>query len=486
MNQFENSPLYGIMHPRSVAFWGASSNPIGMGTVQLSQLLDLGFEGAVYPVHPHEKTIMGLKAYASIDEIPETVDLAIFVLPTRVVPEILEQCGRAGVKRAIIVSAGFGEVGAEGKELQNLIVEIARKYDIQFIGPNCIGVVNPHLRLNTTFYPYTAQPGFIGMASQSGSFITQMFTYLEKVGLGYSQGISVGNEAILDIVDCLEYLGECPETKVIALYIEAIRRGRDFLRVAREVSKKKPIVAYYVGGSKAGSRAGLSHTGALAGPDPLYDGIFAQTGVIRAYSMEELFDYCFVLGTQPLPRSNRIAILTHSGGPGAAASDSADRHGLELVDFSPSTVERLKPLVPHTASVRNPVDLTFSRNYGDYMEKLPRILLEDEKVDSLFIYCLMPDHRVITSALGPRMAPEQALEAARIYIKTQCEAAAGLSVEYNKPVVGGTFCSRSEQFVRELQDRDFPLLLSPERAVRGLAALVRYATWSAGEVNATD
>lgn len=483
MNQFENSPLFRIMHPRSVAFWGASSNPIGMGSVQLSQLLALGFEGSVYPVHPHEKTILGLKAYASVDEIPEPVDLAVFVLPTRVVPEILEQCGRAGVKRAIIVSAGFGEVGPEGKELQNLIVEIARKHDIRFIGPNCIGVVNPHLRLNTTFYPYTAEPGFVGMASQSGSFITQMFTLLEKMGLGYSQGISVGNEAVLDIVDCLEYLGECPDTKVIALYIEAIRRGRDFLRVAKEVSKKKPIVAYYVGGSKGGSRAGLSHTGALAGPDPLYDGIFSQTGVIRAYSMEELFDYCSVLGTQPLPRSNRLAILTHSGGPGAAASDSADRNGLDLVGFSPSTIERLKPLVPHTASVRNPVDLTFSRNYGDYMATLPRILLEDDNVDGLFIYCLMPDHRVITSALGARMAPEQALEAARIYIKTQCEAAVGLSAEYGKPVVGGSFCTRSDQFVRELQDRGFPLLPSPERAVKALSALVKYAAWREGREN---
>lgn len=477
MNQYEISPLYGIMHPRSVAFWGASSNPIGMGSVQLSQLLALGFEGSVYPVHPHEKNIMGLKAYAAIKDIPEPVDLAIFVLPTRVVPEILEECGRAGVKRAIIVSAGFGEIGPEGRELQNLIVEIARKYEIQFIGPNCIGVVNPHIRLNTTFYPYTAKPGFIGMASQSGSFITQMFSYLEKTGLGYSQGISVGNEAVLDIVDCLEYLGDCPDTKVIALYIEAIRRGRDFLRVAREVSKKKPIVAYYVGGSRAGSRAGLSHTGALAGPDPLYDGIFNQTGVIRAYSMEELFDYSFVLGTQPLPRGNRLAVLTHSGGPGAAASDSADRNGLDLIDFSPATAERLQVLVPHTASIRNPVDLTFSRNYGDYMEKLPRILLEDENVDALFIYCLMPDHRVILSALGARMAPEQALEAARIYIKTQCEAAAGLSLEYGKPVVGGSFCTRAEQFVRELQDRDFPLLPSPERAVKALSALVRYAAW---------
>jgi acetate---CoA ligase (ADP-forming) subunit alpha len=333
------------------------------------------------------------------------------------------------------------------------------------------------VRLNTTFYPYNATAGFIGMVSQSGSFVTQMFTHLEKFGLGFSQAMSVGNEAVLDLVDCIEYLGECPETRVIGLYIEAIRRGRDFLRVVREVSKKKPIVAYYVGGSKGGSRAGLSHTGALAGPDPLYDGIFKQAGVTRASTIEELFDFCYVMGSQPLPRGRGVAILTHSGGPGAAAADSADRSGLDLVDFSPSTVERLRPLVPHTASVRNPVDLTFSRNMGDYMAKMPRILLEDDRVDGLFIYCLMPDHRVITSVIGSRVDKDQAEAVARQYISTQCETAAQLSSEYGKPVVGGSFCDRSEQFVNELQDRGFPVLPSPERAVRALAALAKYAEW---------
>ncbi len=248
MDGFEQSPLYRIMHPASVAFWGASGNPMGMGSVQLSQMLALGFEGPVYPMHPREQEILGLKAYHHLKDVPGPVDLAILVLPTKVVPEILEECGKSGVTRAIIVSAGFGEKGSDGKELQNRIVEIARKYGIHFIGPNCIGVVNPYAKLNTTFFPYEATPGFIGMASQSGSFITQVFVHLEKFGLGFSQGFSVGNEAMTDITDCLEYLGQCPHTKVIALYIEGVRRGRDFFRVAREVSKRKPIVAYYIGG----------------------------------------------------------------------------------------------------------------------------------------------------------------------------------------------------------------------------------------------
>jgi acyl-CoA synthetase (NDP forming) len=475
MDGFEQSPLYRIMHPASVAFWGASSNPMGMGSVQLSQMLALGFEGPVYPMHPREQEILGLKAYHHLKDVPGPVDLAVLVLPTKVVPEILEECGKSGVTRAIIVSAGFGEKGSDGKELQNRIVEIARKYGIHFIGPNCIGVVNPYAKLNTTFFPYEASPGFIGMASQSGSFITQVFVHLEKFGLGFSQGFSVGNEAMTDITDCLEYLGQCPDTKVIALYIEGVRRGRDFFRVAREVSKRKPIVAYYIGGSESGKRAALSHTGALAGPDPLYDGIFRQCGIIRAQSVEELFDMCCVLGSQPLPTGNGLAVLTHSGGPGAAAADTAERNGLKLANLSSATSEGLGALVPHTASIGNPVDLTFNRNPSDYTEAMPRILLQDPNVHNLFMYLLIPIQRVSTAfqAMGAKAGKAAAM--AEDYIDDQCAVVAKLSASYGKPVVGASFCTRDEPFVRELQDGGVPVLPSPERAIKALSALVKYA-----------
>jgi acetate---CoA ligase (ADP-forming) subunit alpha len=463
------------MHPRSIALWGASSNPTGMGSVQLAQLRSLGFEGPVYPMHPREKTVAGLPAYAHLQDVPGPVDLAVLIVPTGVVPEILEECGKAGVTRAIIVSAGFGEMGSEGKELQKRLVEIARTYGIHFVGPNCIGVVNPYVKLNTTFFPYNAFAGFIGMASQSGSFITQMFEHLEKFGLGFSQGFSIGNEAMTDIVDCLEYLGECPNTKVIALYVESIKRGRDFCRVAREVSKKKPIVAYYVGGSEAGRKAALSHTGALAGPDQLYDGIFKQCGIIRASSIEELFDLCYVLGSQPVPRSNRITILTHSGGPGAAAADTAERWGLRLAQLSPETVQALSPHVPHTASVGNPVDLTFNRNPADYMQLLPRILLQDEGADMLFIYFLIPVQRVVQTLEATGMDSREASEVAAKFISDQCKSVAEIAGEFGKPLAGGSFCPRTEPFIRELQDLGVPVLPSPERAVKALACLAKYA-----------
>lgn len=475
MNNQKLQALRKMMHPRSIAFWGASANATAMGSVQLAQLLELGFEGTVYPIHPTDREILGLKAYSDIAEVPGPVDLAVLILPTRVVPEILEACGRAGVTQAIVVTAGFSEANNEGKALERRLVEIAHRYGITFLGPNCIGVVNSAWKLNTTFFPYVAPPGFIGMASQSGSFITQMFVHLEKSGMGFSQGFSVGNEAMVDITDCLEYLGDCPNTKVIALYIETIRRGREFFRVAKEVVRKKPIVAYYVGGSQAGGRAALSHTGAMAGNDLLYTGMFKQCGIIRAYTIEELFDYCYLLGSQPLPRGNRVAILTHSGGPGASAADAAERNGLVLSRFSPTTVERLRQVLPHTASVANPVDMTFSRNPQTYTEILPGILLEDKNVDALFMYLLIPYHRVLHTIQGLGVSEKDAQTAAEAYISSQCEAISSLSGKYGKPVAGGSFCTRDEPFVRGLQAQGFAVLPSPERAVKALSALVSYA-----------
>jgi acyl-CoA synthetase (NDP forming) len=247
------------------------------------------------------------------------------------------------------------------------------------------------------------------------------------------------------------------------------------VKVARETSKIKPIVAYYVGGSEAGKRAALSHTGALAGPDALYEGIFRQCGIVRAQSIEELFDFCSVLGTQPLPEGDRIAVLTHSGGPGAAAADAAARSGLTLAEFSPETVGRIRPLVPITASIVNPVDLTFNRSPEDYTRTLPKILLEDPGVDSLFMYLLMPLHRVRKTILHMTKDPANAAVLADQFLGIQAEAVAKLASTWGKPVVGASFGPRSEPFVHKLQEDGVPVLPSPERAVKAIAALTRYA-----------
>ncbi len=477
LQSMKESPLYPILNPASIAFYGASNNFTAMGTTQLNNLRSLGFRGALYPIHPKLDEVQGIKAYRSVLALPETPDLAVMVLPTHIVPQMVEECGRKGIKHVIIVSGGFNEVGGEGVALQGRIVDIARQYDMRFLGPNCIGVVNPSHKLNTTFFPYTISPGFIGMASQSGSFVTQMFDYLGRFGLGFSAAVSVGNEADMDIVDCLEYLAACPNTRVIALYIEAIRRGRAFLETARDITPHKPIVAFYVGGSDAGKRAGFSHTGAMAGPDPLYDGVFRQSGIIRARSIEELFDFCWVLGACPAPDGNRVIIQTHSGGPGAAAADACGRAGLALPSLSTATREKLAPFIPHTASMNNPVDLTFTKNPLDYFHEIPKTLLEAQETDGLMIYFLVPTRTVRLALESMGIKEDQVAQQSEQIIDQQSSAVSALPGEYGKPVIGYSLRTREDLFIAKVQDKGIPILESPERGARAMGALARYAGW---------
>ena len=478
LNSIKESPLYPIVNPKSIAFFGASNNFSSMGTSQFNSLRDLGFEGTIYPVHPKEEKVQNLKAYRSVLDLPEVPDLAVLVVPTKIVSKLLEECGEKGIKHAIIVSGGFKEVGAEGGDREQELTAIATKYGIRFLGPNCIGVANPYHKLNTTFLRYLGDPGFIGMASQSGSFVTQMFNYLSRFSLGFSTAFSVGNEANFDIVDCLEYLGACPNTKVIALYIEGIRRGREFMEMARSIIPYKPIVALYIGGSETGRQAGFSHTGALAGPDQLYDGMFHQSGVIRAYSIGELFDMCWVLGRLPKPRGSRVVIQTHSGGPGAAAADSCGREGLELPALSQDTVKKLAPLVPNTGSIHNPVDITFTKNPIDYFSDIPKILLEEDNTDILLVYFLVPSQMVNRALERMGLSKDQVIEKSAKFIDAQCKSIARLIETYNKPIVGFTFRSIQEDFTKSLINQGVPVFEGPERAVRALTASVKYSRLS--------
>lgn len=469
----KESPLYQIANPKSIAFFGASNSISAMGTNLLLSLLDLGFEGAVYPVHPKEEQVQNLKAYKNVLDLPEVPDLAVLVLPTRIVCQTMEACGKKGIKHAIVVSGGFKEKGGQGVDLEKELVEIAGRYGVRFLGPNCIGVANPHHRLNTTFIPHEGPSGFIGLASQSGSFITQMFNYLAGLGLGFSTAFSVGNEANIDLVDCLEYLGACPRTKVIALYIEGINRGREFVKTARSIVPNKPIVALYIGGSEAGKRAGFSHTGAMAGPDRLYDGIFQQSGVIRAQCIIELFDFCG-LGSLPEPRGPRVVIQTHSGGPGAAAADSCGRAGLELPALSEETIEKLSPFVPPTGSVNNPVDLTFTKNPLHFFSEIPGILIEEEKADILLIY-LLTAPQVMRRALTNMGVPEEQIEGQNNkLIASQAKSLARFLETKDKPLMGYTFRSLDDPAIRFIMDQGIPVFQGSERSARTIRALVQY------------
>ena len=474
IKDIKESPLYHILNPESIAFFGASNRFTAMGTSQLVSILSLGYEGRVYPIHPREEMVQGLKAYKNVMEIPDVPDLAVIVLPTKIVSSVLEECGKKGIKHAIIISGGFKEIGEQGHRLEQELISVSRRYGIRMLGPNCIGIVNPHLRLNTTFIEYTATPGFIGMASQSGSFITQMSSYLSQFQLGFSAGISVGNEADIDIVDCMDYLFHCPNTKVIGLYIETIRRGREFIELARKIVPHKPIVAFYAGGSEAGKRASLSHTGALAGPDKLYDGVFRQAGVIRANSIEELFDFCWVLGKCPLPGGDRVIIQTHSGGPGAVTADACERSGLRLPYLSPESEMQLSSVIPHTGSLKNPIDITFTKNPFDYFSTIPGILINDENTDILLIYILMPSKTISRALESMGIDEEQIENQAHEMIKSFSNSLSQIFNSVKKPIIGFSYQPRDDELLNIMEQSGIPVLPGPHRAARAIMALVKY------------
>ena len=471
----QDHPLYTIMHPRSLAIAGASNDFSKMGTIQLVNLVGGGYPGKIYPIHPKEETIFGLKAYRTGRDLPEAVDLAILTIPTPAVPEVLKDLGERGVKRAIVISGGFKETGGRGRELEAEILGIAREYGIRFLGPNCIGVIHPSFHLNPTMYPYLHKFGGVGIASQSGTYVTQILPYLAKLQIGFSQAFSVGNGADLDLVDCLGYLAEDPETKAIAVYIEGIKRPRDFIRAASKATQAKPVVALYVGGTEAGSRSAASHTGSISGPDHLYDALFRQAGVIRASTVEDLFEWAGALSLQPIPKGRNMAILTHSGGPASSLADACNRWGLSVPLFSERLQARVRELLPATGSFRNPVDLTFFMDMGVMMEKLPRIILEDPGIDGLLMHGVMGStfFRSV-SEIARKWIKVPSYEQVRDFFLGTMDAFIKLPQQYGKPVIASSFADREDDAVKIAQDSGIPCFRAPERAVSAMAALCRY------------
>jgi acyl-CoA synthetase (NDP forming) len=469
-------PLYQIMHPESVAVVGASNDLFKMGSIQLANLLGGKYPGKIFPIHPQQDPILGLKAYRSGRELPEPVDLAIITIPPSAVPEVLKDLGERGVKRAIIISGGFRELGEKGRALEEQTLQIARQYGIRFLGPNCIGVINPAFHLNPTMYPYIHQPGAVAVASQSGTYVTQVLPLLAKSQIGYSKAVSVGNGADLDLVDCLEYLGGDSETRAIALYIEGIRRPRDFVRIASQVSEVKPVVALYVGGTEAGARSSASHTGSLSGPDFLYDALFKQSGVIRAHSVEDLYEWAWALACLPLPKGKNMAILTHSGGPASSLADACNRWGMKVPVFSPELQAKVRQLIPETGSFSNPVDLTFFMDMSVLMEKLPQMILENPSIDGLLLHGIIGSSYVRSvGQVAQEWVKLPPYDAMKGVLLSPMGSFARLPEKFGKPVIASSFNEREDDAVAYVQDQRLPCYRAPERAVRAMAALCRYA-----------
>ena len=374
--------LDSIFSPKSIAVIGASQTPGSVGEAVFNNILQGGYTGTVYPVNVKAHSVHGVRAYSSIRDLPEQVDLAIVIVPAPVVPRIVEECGESGVRGLVVISAGFKEVGEEGATLERETAETGRKYSIRLVGPNCLGVVNTSLqtRLNSSFASKMPMEGSIAFASQSGVLCAAILDYASGEKIGFFKFVSMGNKADLNENDLLEYLGHDPDTKVILLYVEDLVDGRKFLEVASRVTQTKPIIAVKAGVSPEGAKAAASHTGALAGSEEAYDAVLRQSGVLRVESVIELFDYGRAFAEQPLPKSNRVAIITNGGGPGIMATDACVRYGLEIAPFSERTKKKLRAGLPKSASVNNPVDVIGDAQ-ADRYEVALKAVLWDPNVD---------------------------------------------------------------------------------------------------------
>lgn len=454
--------LQRLLAPRSVAVIGASTRSGSVGRAVFANILLGDYQGIVYPVNPKAKSILGVRAYPSVQEIPDEVDLAVVIVPAAAVPQVLEECGRKRIPGAVVISAGFKEIGGEGLQLERRVQEIAREHDIALVGPNCLGIINtdPEVRLNATFARSMPPPGKVAFISQSGAVGVAALEYAESEHIGLSKFISVGNKAVLHENHLLRALAEDPHTDVILLYLENLEDPKGFLELAREITgelpQKKPILAIKSGRTREGARAAASHTGALAGSDEVYDALFHQCGVLRVETLEELFEYAQALAQQPAPKGDRVAIVTNAGGPGIMATDACVRHGLRLARFSEETTRRLREGLPPTASVQNPVDLIGDAREDRYEHAL-RLVLGDENVDAVIVICtpqMMADLEAIARTIA---------DAAR---------------EHKKPVLACLMALEEiGEALRLLEEAEVPHYRFPEDAARSLAEMAHYTSW---------
>jgi acetate---CoA ligase (ADP-forming) len=455
MNQ--STKLDSLFAPKSIAVIGASNRQGSVGRAVFTNILLNEYTGTVYPVNPKDHSISGVRSYSSVLDLPESVDVAVVVVPAAVVPGVIEDCGKKGVKGLIVISAGFKEVGQDGAALEHQVSALAQKYSMRMIGPNCLGTINtdPDVRLNASFASQMPVEGSIAFASQSGALGEAVIDYAAGEGIGFSKFISVGNKADVNENDILEYLRTDPKTKVILLYIEDIIDGRKFVDTVTRVTQEKPIIAVKAGVSPEGAKAASSHTGALAGSDEAYNAILRQSGVIRVESIIDLFDYARAFAKQPPPRGNRVAIITNGGGPGRMATDASVRYGLRISQFSEATKTMLRAGLPKEASVNNPIDLIGDAQADRY--GLALRALQDESVDCGLIL----------------LTPQ-----AMVDLKKVAETIATIGPKFGKTILTSILgLTDITPAVQVLESSNIPHYIFPESAVRALSAMYEHQRW---------
>lgn len=473
-----DNPLFGILNPESICIMGASNRINSMGTTALLNIIGSGFTGQVYVVHHREQSVQDVKTFSRLEDLPETPDLIVLVIPTSIVPEVLERAGKIGTRHAVVITAGYNEIGHEGRAVQKRIDEVVDRYGIRYIGPNCLGFVNARRRINTTTIPYDGRCGGIGFASHSGSYVCQALPYAEGMDLGVAEWISLGNEGNVDVVDALDYFYTNPDIKAVGLYLESIRRPGSFRNAALRLSREKPVVALYSGGTPEGSRAAASHTAAVAGSGRIMDGFLRQCGIVQAETSTELFEWLNAFERMPLPKGPRVAILTNSGGPGTSMADQVGKSELTLARFSNGLREKISSVLPHTGSAGNPIDLSFSSDMSVYGEKLPRILAKAQEVDAILVYGLGVYAMDLWKRIGTRAKgelPAEMVQALKNMLEAQADTMSEALKSGDKPVLAANFDASMDRGVsRMMKKGGIPVYNGPEQAVKALAAMWRY------------
>jgi acetyl coenzyme A synthetase (ADP forming)-like protein len=444
-----------LLRPRSIAVVGASRHPQTIGYEILHNLISHGFEGAVYPVNPQAPVVHSLKCYPSLSAIPDPVDLAVIVVPRQAIRGVLEDVVAKGVRGLVVITAGFREVGDEGEQEEERLKAAVRDAGIRMVGPNCMGVINtdPAINMNATFAATRPKRGTAGFMSQSGALGEMILARAHDIGLGIAYFVSMGNKTDVSGNDLIEAWEDDPRVKVILMYLESFGNPERFAAITRRATRKKPIVAVKSGRTAAGARAAFSHTGALAGTEVAVDSLLEQCGVLRVATMNHMFTVASAFANQPLPRSNRIAILTNAGGPAIMATDSCATLGLDVSELSEATQKALRGVLAPEASVRNPIDMIASADGARYAAALD-ILKQDESVDGLIVLFVSP---LMINALEVAQAVIDGARGARQPILT-CFMGKGLG----------------QQGVDALREAGIPVYMFPEEAARAMAALNRY------------
>jgi len=446
-----------FFNPKSIAIVGASRQKGKVGYEILASIMGAGYKGKIYPVNPQADTIEGLKCYPDLESNQQVPELVIIVVPAKIVPAIMQQCAKVGTRSVIIITAGFKEVGKEGRELEEQIIQTARQAGIRVIGPNCLGVIVPANKLNASFGGDLPAAGSIAYLSQSGALLAAILDMANANGIGFSKLVSIGNKADIDELDVIKALGADPDTKVMAGYLESISDGNAFVREAERISHDKPILLMKSGGTEAGAKAASSHTGSLAGSETAYESAFERAGIIRCDSIKQQFDYAQAFANQPLPAGSRVAVITNAGGPGIMAADAIERKGLTFAKINDQTMSKLASELPPAANLYNPIDV-LGDALAERYEFALSVILDDPNVD------------IVLVLLTPQAMTEATATAEVI-----------VNISHQKPLKPILACflgaKKVAEGVRILREGKIPQYDATDSAVAAIKVMANYVRW---------